>query len=144
MQSGDQERKTDQTIWETSMANEVKADTESRELVSSETTVTASGEASQLLASAIQQGSMGDFGLGISGTIEHPRVVTPNRRSPVTRQEIIAPEVWIGSEQINVAQQMLNRVSLHWYSLVERLRRWRRSIRPSSDSNPLNLLFPPT
>ncbi|ERK18183.1 hypothetical protein L579_1503 [Pantoea sp. AS-PWVM4] len=139
-QAGDWERKTDQAIRETSMAREVKADTESRELVSRETTVKATDKTTvlgtaSLLAGAIVQVTTGDFSLGVKG--KHLVSVAGDMETDVTgktavtvgkelvekvgqllqsiagtRQEIIAPVVWIGSAQINVAQLMLDTVSL--------------------------------
>lgn len=139
-QAGDWERKTDQAIRETSMAREVKADTESRELVSRETLIKASDKTSvlgtaTLLAGAIQQVATGDFSTGIKGNqlttvggdaetdITGGAAITVGKalsekvgqlRQSIAgaRQEIIAPVVWIGSQQINVAQLMLDTVEL--------------------------------
>jgi len=139
-QSGDWERKTDQVIRETSMAREVKADSETRELVSRETTVKAADKTTvigtaTLLAGAIQQVTTGSYTTGVKG--DQLITVGGNAESDIkgnaaltvgkelvekigqlrqsvagTRQEIIAPVVWIGSEQINVAQLMLDTVAL--------------------------------
>jgi len=139
-QSGDWERKTDQVIRETSMAREVKADSETRELVSRETTVKAADKTTvigtaTLLAGAIQQVTTGSYTMGVKG--DHLITVGGDAESDITgkaaltvgkelvekigqlrqsvagtRQEIIAPVVWIGSEQINVAQLMLDTVEL--------------------------------
>ncbi|MBE5254182.1 hypothetical protein [Mixta mediterraneensis] len=139
-QAGDWERQTDQVIRETSMNREVKADTEKRELVSRETTVKATdrttviGTAS-LMAGAIQHVTTGSYSVAaqqsqlitVGGNAETD--VTGNAAIKVgqaltekigqlrqsiagTRQEIIAPVVWIGSEKINVAQLMLDTVAL--------------------------------
>lgn len=69
-QAGDWERNTDQVIRETSMAREVRADTESRELVSREATIKANDKHSvlgtgMLLAGAIQQVTTRDFSTSI-------------------------------------------------------------------------------
>lgn len=131
-QAGDWERKTDQAIRETSMRREVKADTESRELVSRETTVKATDKltvlgSATLLAGSIERISTGDYSLAVQGnrlttvggnaetdiTGQLVEKIGQLRRSVAgTRQEVIAPIVWIGSEQINVAQLMLDTVAL--------------------------------
>jgi len=131
-QAGDWERKTDQAIRETSMRREVKADTESRELVSRETTVKATDKltvlgSATLLAGSIERISTGDYSLAVQGnrlttvggnaetdiTGQLVEKIGQLRRSVAgTRQEVIAPVVWIGSEQINVAQLMLDTVAL--------------------------------
>ncbi|HAT7566273.1 hypothetical protein I5398_17460 [Citrobacter freundii] len=135
-QAGDWVRQTDQTISETSMARTVKADTESRELVSRDTTIKATDKTSvigtsTLMAGAIQQVSTGKFSQAIQGsrlaTIggSDEMAVTENvtvtigknlteqigqiRKSvAAVQQQIIAPVVWIGSGSINVAQLMLD------------------------------------
>ena len=63
-QAGDWERKTDQAIRETSMAREVKADSETRELVSRTTTIKATDKTTvlgtaSLMAGAVQQNPIG-------------------------------------------------------------------------------------
>lgn len=134
-QAGDWERKTDQTISETSMARVVKADTEQRELVSRETTVKATDKitvigTSTLLAGAIQQVCTGDFSQAMSNRVASiggddesditgSKTVTVGKdliekigqiRKSVAaaQQQIIAPVVWIGSGTVNVAQLMLD------------------------------------
>lgn len=135
-QAGDWIRQTDQTISETSMARTVKADTESRELVSRETTIKATDKTSvigtsTLMAGAIQQVSTGKFSQAIQGsrlatvggsdemavaenvTITIGQNLTEQigqiRKSvAAVQQQIIAPVVWIGSGSINVAQLMLD------------------------------------
>ncbi|EPH1022017.1 hypothetical protein NOX44_003428 [Enterobacter hormaechei] len=135
-QAGDWVRQTDQTISETSMARTVKADTESRELVSRETTIKATDKTSvigtsTLMAGAIQQVSTGKFSQAIQGsrlatvggsdemavaenvTITIGQNLTEQigqiRKSvAAVQQQIIAPVVWIGSGSINVAQLMLD------------------------------------
>jgi len=134
------ERQTDQAIRETSMSREVKADTETRDLVCRETTVKATdrttviGTAS-LMAGAIQHVTTGSYSVAAqqsqlitvggnaetvitgSATIEVGQALTEKigqlRQSIAgTRQKIIAPVAWIGSEKINVAQLMLDTVAL--------------------------------
>jgi hypothetical protein len=135
-QAGDWVRQTDQTISETSMARTVKADTESRELVSRETTIKATDKTSvigtsMLMAGAIQQVSTGKFSQAIQGSrlatvggsdeiaVAEDATVTIGKnlteqigqiRKSVAavQQQIIAPVVWIGSGTINVAQLMLD------------------------------------
>lgn len=135
-QAGDWVRQTDQTISETSMARTVKADTESRELVSRETTIKATDKTSvigtsTLMAGAIQQVSTGKFSQAIQGSrlatvggndelaVAENATVTIGmnlteqigqiRKSvAAVQQQIIAPVVWIGSGSINVAQLMLD------------------------------------
>lgn len=135
-QAGDWVRQTDQTISETSMARTVKTDTESRELVSRETTVKATDKTSvigtsTLMAGAIQQVSTGKFSQAIQGSrlatiggsdelaVTEDATVTIGKnltekigqiRKSVAavQQQIIAPVVWIGSGSINVAQLMLD------------------------------------
>ncbi|EMM0698209.1 hypothetical protein RJO33_001946 [Enterobacter hormaechei] len=135
-QAGDWVRQTDQTISETSMARTVKADTESRELVSRETTIKATDKTSvigtsTLMAGAIQQVSTGKFSQAIQGSrlatvggsdeiaVAEDAIVTIGKnlteqigqiRKSVAavQQQIIAPVVWIGSGSINVAQLMLD------------------------------------
>ncbi|ORM69113.1 hypothetical protein [Pantoea rwandensis] len=88
-----------------------------------------------LLAGAIQQVATGDFSTGIKGNqlttvggdaetdITGDAAITVGKaltekvgqlRQSIAgaRQEIIAPVVWIGSQQINVAQLMLDTVEL--------------------------------
>lgn len=135
-QAGDWVRQTDQTISETSMARTIKADTESRELVSRETTIKATDKTSvigtsTLMAGAIQQVSTGKFSQAIQGsrlatvggsdemaiaenvTVTIGKNLTEQigqiRKSvAAVQQQIIAPVVWIGSGSINVAQLMLD------------------------------------
>ncbi|ENK5370235.1 hypothetical protein AB3U61_003610 [Enterobacter hormaechei] len=134
-QAGDWVRQTDQTISETSMAREVKSDTEQRELVSRETTVKATDKltvlgTSTLLAGAIQQVCTGDYSQAVNNRVTSiggndetdiagSQTVTTGKdliekigqiRKSVAavQQQIIAPVVWIGSGTINVAQLMLD------------------------------------
>lgn len=71
-QAGDWERQTDQAIRETSMTRTVKADNETRELVTRQTTVTATDKTtvlgtSTLMAGAIQQVTTGDYAMAAGG-----------------------------------------------------------------------------
>lgn len=71
-QAGDWERQTDQAIRETSMTRAVKADNETRELVTRETTVKATDKTtvlgtSTLMAGAIQQVTTGDYAMAAGG-----------------------------------------------------------------------------
>ncbi|HDR2889431.1 TPA: hypothetical protein I4G69_000241 [Enterobacter asburiae] len=139
-QAGDWERKTDQTISESSMSRVVNADTEQRTLISRETTVKATDKTvvlgtATLMAGAIQQVTTGDFSQGVNGN--RLATVGGNDETDITgkaaisvgqnlvekigqlrqsiagqRQEIIAPVVWIGSAEINAAQLMLDTLEL--------------------------------
>jgi len=139
-QAGDWERKTDQAIRETSMAREVKADSETRELVSRTTTIKATDKTTvlgtaSLMAGAVQQVTTGSYSMAAQGDqlitvggsaetdITGSAAITVGQslsekigqlRQSIagTRQEIIAPVVWIGSAQVNVAQLMLDTVAL--------------------------------
>ncbi|PPS50422.1 hypothetical protein [Citrobacter braakii] len=71
-QAGDWERQTDQDIRETSMTRTVKADNETRELVTRETTVKATDKTtvlgtSTLMAGVIQQVTTGDYAMAAGG-----------------------------------------------------------------------------
>lgn len=71
-QGGDWERQTDQAIRETSMSRAVTADTETRELVTRETTVKATDKTtvlgtSTLMAGAVQQVTTGDYAMAAGG-----------------------------------------------------------------------------
>ncbi len=135
-QAGDWERKTDQVIRDSSMAREVTADTERRELVTRETIVKATDKTtvigtSQLSAGAVQHVVTGDYAVAtganrvavisgddavdITGTqttttgkdlVE--KVGAIRRSVAAVQQQLIAPVVWLGSEQINVTQLMLD------------------------------------
>ena len=126
--AGDWERQTDQVIRETSMSRVVTADDETRTLVARETTVQATDKTTvlgkaTLLAGAIVQIAQGDYSLAtqanyvasIQGNAETNVIgqlieKVGKLRSSVagTRQEVIAPVVWIGSQAINVCQLMLD------------------------------------
>ena len=135
-QAGDWVRKTDQSIREDSMSREVTADTEKRELVTRETMVKATDKTTvigttQLTAGAIQQIATGDYAVAtgrnrlatISGDDETDvagqqttttgkglteKIGAIRRSVAAVQQQIVAPVVWIGSEQINVTQLMLD------------------------------------
>lgn len=126
--AGDWERQTDQVIRETSMSRVVTADDETRTLVARETTVQATDKTTvlgkaTLLAGAIVQIAQGDYSLAtqanyvasIQGNAETNVIgqlieKVGKLRSSVagTRQEVIAPVVWIGSQSVNVCQLMLD------------------------------------
>lgn len=126
--AGDWERQTDQVIRETSMSRVVTADDETRTLVARETTVQATDKTTvlgkaTLLAGAIQQIAQGDYSLAtqansvtsVQGNAETTvvgqlieRVGQLRSSVAATRQEVIAPVVWIGSQAINVCQLMLD------------------------------------
>lgn len=135
-QAGDWERKTDQTIRDNSMAREITADTEARQLVSRETTIRANDKTtvvgtSVLMAGAVQRVTTGDYAMAtggnrlasVSGDDETDvtgtqttttgkdlveKVGNIRRSVAAVQQQLIAPVVWLGSEQINVTQLMLD------------------------------------
>lgn len=126
--AGDWERKTDQAIRESSMHREVSADEERRTLVTRETLIKATDNATvlgthTLQAGAIVQIAQGDYSLatqagymasvGQSATVEIGQSLTEKigqlRRSIAgARQELMAPVVWVGSQQVNVMTLMLD------------------------------------
>lgn len=135
-QGGDWVRKTDQAITESSMSRSIEADDETRTLIARETTVKATDKTtvvgkSTLLAGAIECVTLGDYAQAVQGN----RVATVSGdckasiaggstsdvagdlmekiggiRSSIAaaRQQVIAPVVWVGSQQINVMQLMLD------------------------------------
>ncbi|EKT58536.1 hypothetical protein [Providencia sneebia] len=135
-QDGSWNRETDQSINEASMLRTIKADKEQRELVARETTVQANDTLTvlgtkKLLAGAIQQLSEGDYSIATSSnyvaSIEKDMTVDVGQNATVEigqkliekvgqikqsiageQQQIIAPVVWIGSQEINVAMLMLD------------------------------------
>ncbi|PWC11633.1 hypothetical protein [Brenneria corticis] len=126
--AGDWERQTDQTISESSMRRVVTADDEHRTIVTRETTIQATDKTTvlgtaTLLAGAIVQIAEGDYSLatqagyvasvGKSATVDIGQNLMEKIgqiRSSIAgaRQDIIAPVVWVGSQQINVMQLMLD------------------------------------
>ncbi|CQI87937.1 replication gene A [Yersinia rohdei] len=126
--AGDWERKTDQVIREESMSRVITADDETRTLVARETTIQATDKTTvlgtaTLLAGAIQQISEGDYSLATQASYvaKVGKTLTTdvgqdliekigNIRSSIAsaRQDVIAPVVWIGSQQINVMALMLD------------------------------------
>lgn len=126
--AGDWERKTDQVIREESMSRVITADDETRTLVARETTVQATDKTTvlgtaTLLAGAIQHISEGDYSLATQASYmaKVGKTLTTdvgqdliekigNIRSSIAaaRQDVIAPVVWIGSQQINVMSLMLD------------------------------------
>lgn len=139
-QDGSWQRQTDQTISESSMHRQVTADTEQRTLVTRNTTIQATDKTmvlgtATLLAGAIQQIADGDYSIASKGSF----VASINQNANIdiaedatltvgqkliekvgalkqsiagTKQEIIAPVVWIGSQEINVAQLMIDTLDI--------------------------------
>ncbi len=125
---GDWVRQTDQTINESSMHRQVSADTENRKVVARETTVQATDKTTvlgtaTLMAGAVQHIAEGDYSVGTQANyVAHigKKATTEvgqdliekigQLRSSIAgaRQEVIAPVVWLGSQQINVMQLMLD------------------------------------
>lgn len=135
-QGGDWVRKTDQSISESSMSRVIEADDETRTLIARETTVKATDKTTvvgkaTLMAGAIQQVSLGDYSLAIQGnrlaSIEGDcktsiagstasdvagdlieKIGGIRQSVAAAQQQLIAPVVWVGSQQINVMQLMLD------------------------------------
>ncbi|OCQ52311.1 hypothetical protein Ppb6_02385 [Photorhabdus australis subsp. thailandensis] len=131
-QEGHWIRQTDQTIHESSMHREVRADTETRTIVARETTIQATDKTtvlgtSMLLAGAVQQIADGDYSMATSSNF----VASVGKEANIevgqkliekigllkqsiagARQEIVAPVVWVGSQQINVMQLMLETLEM--------------------------------
>ncbi|HCT7327736.1 TPA: hypothetical protein OT776_002141 [Proteus mirabilis] len=119
-QDGTWHRQTDQKIIEKSMHREVKTDTENRTVIARETTVQATDKTtvigtSTLMAGAIMQIAVGDF----SQATQANRVIAVGQqleekigavRSSIAgaMQKIMAPVVYLGNEQLNVMQCMLD------------------------------------
>ncbi|WP_414162515.1 hypothetical protein ACMF5E_24215 (plasmid) [Salmonella enterica subsp. enterica serovar Strathcona] len=126
-QAGDWERKTDQAIRESSMTREIQADEETRTLVARTTTVQATDKTSvlgtsTLLAGAVQHIAEGDYSVATQGNLvasvggDATTAVAGSLMEKIgkirssiaaARQDIIAPVVWVGSQQINVMALML-------------------------------------
>ncbi len=139
-QDGSWQRQTDQTISESSMHRQVTADTEKRTLVTRDTTIQATDKTmvlgtATLLAGAIQHITDGDYSIAAKGSLvasigkkieidiaENATITVGQKliekigqiRQSIagTKQEIIAPVVWIGSQQINVAQLMIDTLDI--------------------------------
>ncbi|WIF70631.1 hypothetical protein QN092_11560 [Proteus vulgaris] len=127
-QDGTWHRQTDQKIIEESMHREVKTDTESRTIIARETTVQATDKTtvigtSTLMAGAIMQIAEGDF----SQATQANRVIAVGQNMTIdvgmkleekigavrssiagAMQKIMAPVVYLGNEQLNVMQCMLD------------------------------------
>ena len=127
-QDGTWHRQTDQKIIEESMHREVKTDTENRTVIARETTVQATDKTtvigtSTLMAGAIMQIAEGDF----SQATQANRVIAVGQNMTVdvgqkleekigavrssiagAMQKIMAPVVYLGNEQLNVMQCMLD------------------------------------
>ncbi len=126
-QEGSWIRQTDQTINESSMHREIKADTETRAVVARETTIQATDKTtvlgtSTLLAGAVQHIADGDYCLATSANLVAcvekaanieigktliEKIGLLKQSIAGTRQEIVGPVVWIGSPQLNVMTLML-------------------------------------
>lgn len=126
--AGDWERQTDQAIRETSMSRVITADDETRTLVARETTVQATDKTTvlgtaSLMAGAIQQVASNDYALASGGNLVTTiatdaslqaggnlteKIAQLRQSIAGTRQEVIAPVVWVGSQSINVMQLMLD------------------------------------
>ncbi|MBE8596194.1 hypothetical protein [Xenorhabdus sp. BG5] len=126
-QEGSWIRQTDQTINESSMHREIKADTETRTVVARETTVQATDKTtvlgtSTLLAGAVQHIADGDYSLATSANLVAnvekaanievgqkliEKIGLLKQSIAGARQEIVAPVVWVGSQQLNVMTLML-------------------------------------
>ncbi|QTF10023.1 hypothetical protein HC231_20435 [Brenneria izadpanahii] len=151
--AGDWERQTDQTINESSMRRVVTADEESRTIVARETTIQATDKTTvlgtaTLLAGAIVQIAEGDYSLatqagyvasvGKSATVDIGQNLMEKIgqiRSSIAgaRQDIIAPVVWVGSQQINVMQLMLDTLDV-----VKELAKQTASHTHNNTGTPLN------
>lgn len=135
-QDGSWQRQTDQTISESSMHRQVTADSEKRELITRDTIIQATDKTvvlgtATLLAGAVQQIADGDYSIAAKGSLvgsigkSMELDITENATIGIgqtlvekigqirqslagQKQEIIAPVVWIGSEEINVAKLMLD------------------------------------
>ncbi|WP_237385926.1 hypothetical protein [Xenorhabdus sp. Sc-CR9] len=127
-QEGSWIRQTDQTINESSLHREVKADTEKRTVVARETTIQATDKVtvlgtSALLAGAVQHIADGDYSVATSSNLVASVGKDANidvgqkliekigllRQSIAgAKQEIVAPVVWVGSQQLNVMTLMLD------------------------------------
>ncbi|MEQ4986894.1 phage regulatory CII family protein [Proteus sp. fly-1089] len=127
-QDGTWHRQTDQKIIEESMHREVKTDTENRTVIARETTVQATDKTtvigtSTLMAGAIMQIAEGDF----SQATQANRVIAVGQNMTIdvgqkleekigavrssiagAMQKIMAPVVYLGNEQLNVMQCMLD------------------------------------
>jgi len=118
------------------MHRQVTADSEKRELVTWDITIQATDKTvvlgtATLLAGAVQQIADGDYSIAAKGSLvgsvgkNMELAITENATIGIgqklvekigqirqslagQKQEIIAPVVWIGSEEINVAQLMLD------------------------------------
>ncbi|PHM69273.1 hypothetical protein [Xenorhabdus kozodoii] len=126
-QEGSWIRQTDQTINESSMHREIKADTETRTVVTRETTVQATDKTTvlgtaTLLAGAVQHIADGDYCLATSsnwvasvgkdanievGQKLVEKIGLLKQSIAGVKQEIVAPVVWVGSQQLNVMTLML-------------------------------------
>lgn len=130
-QAGDWERQTDQAIRETSMTRTVKADNETRELVTRESTVKATDKTtvlgtSTLMAGAIQLVTTGDYAMAASGNSvavidgdsqsdvggSLTEKIAALRKSVAAQQLVIGQTVHIGTESTNVLTMLLDTIDL--------------------------------
>lgn len=119
-QAGDWERKTDQVIRETSMAREVTADSEKRELITRETTVKATDKntvigTATLLAGAIQQVTTGDFSVGIRAN--HLITVGGDSEADITGKAAIT----VGTELVEKIGQLRQSIAGTRQEIIGRL-----------------------
>lgn len=116
--AGDWVRQTDQAITESSMSRSVKADTETRELVTRTATIKASDKTTVvgqavLMAGAIQHVTTGDYSLGarnvmVSANGDLKEKVAGLRQVIASaQQEYKAPQSWLGSESVNILSLLL-------------------------------------
>lgn len=126
--AGDWERQTDQAIKESSMRRDITADEEKRTVVARDTTIQATDKTtvlgtSTLLAGAVVQIAQGDYSLATQagyvasvgksaewdvGQDLIEKIGNIRRSIAAQRQELIAPVVWVGNQQINVMQLMID------------------------------------
>lgn len=152
-QDGTWHRQTDQKIIEESMHREVKTDTESRTIIARETTVQATDKitvigTSTLMAGAIMQIAEGDFSqatqankviaVGQNMTVDVGQKLEEKIgevRSSIAgaMQKIMAPVVYLGNEQLNVMQCMLDTLDV-----VNELAALTASHTHNSTGSPLN------
>ena len=134
-QGGDWIRQTDQMIHEKSMSRRIDADDETRTLVARETTITATDKTTvagkvTLQAGAVQHMAIGDYAivtqgnrlasvagdcttkvggassLDVAGGLTE-KIAGVRASVASAMQQIAAPSVWLGSEQLNVLQLMI-------------------------------------
>lgn len=156
--AGDWEKETDQAIKEKSAVREVIADqetktvTERKTIVQATDTTTVLGTA-KLMAGAIQQIAIGDYTIGTTANfllnavkvdVEAAAAINIKcaaltetiagiRKSVAASQQLMAPSVWLGSEEINVTKLMLETLDV-----VKQLAELTASHSHSNTGAPLN------